>query len=103
MLGKDIDKKGLIELLGLENMSVDAQTEIISSAVEVIEARVLVRILDRLNRRETGKFLKLIESGSEDGSKMEQFLSEKKLDLIAILKEETRQFKVDISSKLGID
>ena len=96
MLTKNLDDQGLIELLGLENAPIEAQTEGIETATEVIETKVLDRILDKLDDAETTTFMGLLESKDEDGGEMEKFLTEKNLDLLEIMKEEIAGFKADI-------
>jgi len=99
MLTKDLNEKGLIELLGIEDMSLEQQTEIVESASKTVEARVLNRILSGLDNQETARFMKIVEVPSGDGSEMEAFLTEKKINLKALLEEEILGFKKDL---LGI-
>ena len=96
MLTGNIDGKGLIELLGLEDAPIEDQMKIIQSATEVIEAQVLDHILSELNDEETHIFMELLEGKSEDGSEIGGFLTERGLDIPAILEKEIAKFKEEI-------
>ena len=96
MLTGDLDGKGLIELLGLENASIEDQTKIIQSATETVEAQVFDHILSELNDEETHIFMELFEDKSEDGLELGEFLAERGLDIPAILEKEIAKFKEEI-------
>ena len=49
MLRKEIKKKNLIQILGLESLSPEAQVEVVDSAVNVIEMRCLNEVLESLD------------------------------------------------------
>ena len=98
MLTENLDKQSLIEILGLENASLEEQTEIIKSATEVVEAQVLDQILDKLNDEETDTFMKLLETKVGNESELTQFLTEKKLDIPAILEAEIAKFKAEMAT-----
>ena len=98
MLTENLDKQSLIEILGLENASLEEQTEIIKSATEVVEAQVLDQILDKLNDEETDTFMKLLETKAGNESELTQFLTEKKLDIPAILEAEIAKFKAEMAT-----
>ena len=96
MLTRNLDGKGLIELLGLEDAPIEEQTKIIQSATEVIETEVLDHILSELNDEETHTFMGLLESKSEDGSEIGRFLTDRGLDIPAILENKIAKFKEEI-------
>ena len=99
MLTENLDKQSLIEILGLENASVEDQMEIIKSATEVVEAQVLDQILDKLNDEETDTFMKLLEAKlGGDESELTQFLTEKNLDIPAITQAEIAKFKAEMAA-----
>ena len=96
MLTGNLDGKGLIEILGLEDAPIEDKKRIIQSATEVIEMQVLDHVLSELNDEETHIFMELLEGKSEDGSEIGGFLTERGLDIPAILKKEIAKFKEEI-------
>ncbi len=98
MLTENLDKQSLIELLGLEDASLEKQTEIIKSATKVVEAQVLDQILDKLNDEETNTFMGLLAAKANNESELTQFLTEKNLDIPAIVQAEIAKFKVEITA-----
>ena len=93
MLQKEIKKKNLIQILGLESLTPEAQVEIVDAAVNVIEMRCLNEVLESLDGREKKRFVALMDSA--DAEEVGAFLQDKGIDLTKILEEEVLRFKTE--------
>ena len=91
MLKKEIKKKNLIEILGLQSLPPEAQVEIVDSAVNVIEMRCLNEVLEMLDTRGKKRFVKLMDAG--DADEVFDFLKDRGVNLAKILEEEVLRFK----------
>ena len=52
MSDEQFEDKSLIEILNLKDLSPEAQKDVITMAVDVVESRSLNRVLDRLDDKE---------------------------------------------------
>ena len=91
MLRKELKKKNLIEILGLESLTPEAQVEVVDSAVNVIEMRCLNEVLEALDARGKKRFVKLMDAG--DADEVGNFLRSKGVDLMKTLEGEVLRFK----------
>ena len=98
-LSNGIDGESLIEILGLENLPVDGQKEIIEAATSVIEKRCLNRILESLDEEEKQDFINTLDEGSPEV--VQNFLKSKHLDPSSILCEEVLRFKRETAEKFS--
>ena len=96
MLKKEIKKKNLIEILGLESLDADAQVEVVDSAVNVIEMRCLNEILESLDARGKKQLVKLMDGG--EAEEVGAFLEDKGIDLMTILEDEVMRFKTETAT-----
>lgn len=97
MLQKEIRKKNLIEILGLESLSPDAQVEVVDSAVNVIEMRCLNEVLESLDGRGKKRFVKLMDAG--DAGEIGTFLKDKEISVMKILEKEVLRFKTETAAE----
>ena len=95
MLKKEIKKKNLIEILGLESLAPEAQVEVIDAAVNVIEMRCLNEVLESLDARGKKRFVKLMDGG--DAEEVGTFLKDKDITITKILEEEVLRFKEEVA------
>ena len=99
MLKKEIKKKNLIEILGLESLPVEAQMEVVDSAVGVIEMRCLNEVLEALDEQGKKQFLKIVEK--EDFDKLGDFFKEKNIDFATVLEGEVMRFKEEVAHQFS--
>ena len=99
MLTDGLNPKSLIEILGLESLPVEAQTKIVETAGEVLEMRILNRILNTLNEDEKDALTALLEAKNQDG--IIAFMKEKGIDMMGILQEEIQKFKKETLEKFA--
>ena len=96
MLKKEIKKKNLIEILGLESLEPDEQVEVVDAAVNVLEMRCLNEVLESLDARGKKRFVKLMDGG--EAEEVGDFLKDKSIDLMSILEEEVIRFKTETAT-----
>ena len=96
MLKKEIKKKNLVEILGLESLEPEAQVEVVDAAVNVIEMRCLNEVLESLDARGKKRFVKLMDDSDAEG--VGDFLKDKDIDLMRILEEEVMRFKTEAAT-----
>ena len=99
MLKKEIKKKNLIQILGLESFAPEAQVEIVDAAVNVIEMRCLNEVLETLDKRGKKRFVALMDSG--EAEEVGAFLKDKGVNLMNILEEEVLRFKTESVNMVG--
>ena len=99
MLKKEIKKKNLIEILGLESLPPEGQVEVVDAAVNVLEMRCLNEVLESLDARGKKQFVKLMDDGEAEG--ISDFFKEKGIDLMKILDEEVVRFKTETATVFG--
>ena len=98
MSDEQFEDKSLIEILNLKDLSPEAQKDVITMAVDVVESRSLNRVLDRLDDKDREVFKKFMENENDDG--LGVFLEERNIDIAEIIKEETVRFKEEAAREL---
>lgn len=98
MSPKDIKKENLIKIVGLESLSQEAQAEIINEAADVIETRCLNMVLEALDEKEKKQFVNALDK--KEPEVIKEFLKEKNINLMDILKKEVLQFKTEMAQRL---
>jgi len=91
-----LPQANLISLLGLESLPEDQKKELIMSAVELVEERVMERVLGTLDSDKRTQLLSIMEEENED--KMLNFFAENSLDLVAMYDEEIVRLKMELAS-----
>jgi len=84
----------IIHLLGIESLSLDKRKEIVTSALELAEARVLDRAMKELSGKQQKAFAAALEA--EDPDAVSAFLEKNKIDLLAFLEEEVEKIKHEL-------
>lgn len=96
-----LDKQNIINILGLQALSDERKAELINNATELVQKRLLVRILDSLSDSEQKEFNTILDQNNQDS--FQQFLTEKIPNLPDLLTEETTKLKqefADLSAKI---
>ena len=85
----------IFEELKIENLSDEEKTDFLARAGELLQKRILLRIIDSMNEREQEEFEKFLEEETSQ-EKINQYLEEKVPNLEEIIKEETEAMRKDI-------
>jgi hypothetical protein len=83
--------RNILEILGLQNLEEEKKKELLDKINEVAGQRVIFRIMDELSEIDKKAFDDLLARGGKE-EEISQFLNSK-INLPAILMEETAQFK----------
>lgn len=86
-----IQFKDIIKELGLENLTVEKQTELIDRMSETVYKRILLRLVDRLTDEEAKEINHLLDK--EDFEKADEYIRDKAPDFVEILKQEVEKFQ----------
>lgn len=95
MLLTAISQANIITLLGIESLPEDEKKEIVMSMIELIEARVLERVLGSLDEKGREKLLEKMEE--EDLENLLDLLVQNNIDLAALYDEEILKAKVELA------
>ncbi len=93
---RSILSQNLINLLGLELLSQDKKMEILERAMELVEKRVMLRVLDELKAKDA----KAAEEAASSG-KMLDFIQARVPNLVEIIAEETARVKIELMDAKG--
>ena len=92
-----IDRKSLVEILDVADLSPEDQTELIEMATEVLDIKCLNLVLKVLNKGEKQDFFDALGDG--DLASTENFLKSKHIDLSSIYREAALEFKKSMKSR----
>lgn len=85
----------IIDMLGIASLAPEVKHEILMSAVELIETRTLVRILDTLDETSREGFERLLHD-TEDVQAISTFLQTHGIDYWKITEEEIEKVKKEL-------
>ncbi|OHA00987.1 MAG: hypothetical protein A3C07_05165 [Candidatus Sungbacteria bacterium RIFCSPHIGHO2_02_FULL_47_11] len=84
----------IIEALGIELLPDDKKAKLVASMIDLVQKRIVVRLLEGLADGEAQKFAAIAES--RDGAKLASWAGERGLDLEKITKEEVLRIKSEL-------
>ena len=87
----------LIEELGLENLSQEQQEKVLSDMGEIIQQRVMLRIIEQLSDRDKDEFVKRLEEKKDRTEEIENFIRAKVPEVDDIMMEEISAYKKEIT------
>lgn len=93
---KNLARMDLIEELGLENLSQEQQENILSDMGEIIQQRVMLRIIEELGDGNKDEFVKLLEEKKDRPEEIEGFIRAKIPEADDIMMEEIGAYKKEI-------
>jgi hypothetical protein len=94
---KNLAKIDLIEELGLENLSKEQQEKILLDMGEIIQQRVMLRIIEELGNENKDEFVKLLEEKKDQPEEIENFIRAKVPEADDIMMEEIGAYKKEIT------
>lgn len=84
----------IIKLLGVESLPMEDRQAIVENATELVETRVLARILGMLSDAKKNEFGKIVESADTDA--VSRFFEENNIDYVALTEEEIEGVKQEL-------
>ena len=100
MVKKDQDnyqkiiEEDILKLLGLDNASVEKKDELYKKMLSTIQNRVVVRLLDELDKDSREKFKKLLDKEKEE--EIEKMLKNKGININELMAQEALIYKTEI-------
>ena len=94
-LDKEMLEANLIKLLGLELLPLEEKTKILQQTSELVQKRLMVRLLQELTEKEQEEFLNLVNANGQDGKK-EQFMSQHFPQINQMMDEEINKVKEEL-------
>lgn len=91
-------REHIIALLNLDDLPESQRAMLLDKMVDVINGRLLFRVLDSLNANSRKEFEKAMEG--DDGSELENFLTTKVPNFIDMISEETAKLKAEMIGQL---
>lgn len=86
----------LIKELGLDTLSQNQQEELLLQVGEVIQQRIILRIVDEMKDEDKDRFTALLDKSDENPDEVEEFLKEKVPNLDQISVEEIGRYKGEL-------
>lgn len=87
----------IINLLNIEDLPLEDKKLLIDEATEVINSRVLNRLIKALSEEDKNVFLEALED--EDVDKVSKVIEKNNIDIIEILEEESEKLKEELSNE----
>lgn len=84
----------IIEALGIESLPDDKKAKLVASMIDLVQKRIVVRILEGLSGDEAKKFVEIAES--RDSVKLAAWAGERGLSMEEITKEEVLKLKSEM-------
>jgi len=95
MIDKKLLEANLIKLLELELLPLDKKVKILQQTAELVQKRLMVRLLNQLNDTEQKEFLDLLDAEGREAEK-EEFLARHFPNLEELMDEEIVKVKGDL-------
>ena len=90
----DIISKDIFELMGAKDMPEERKRNLYTKILATIQNRVIARIADSLNDKDTEEWTKVKETG--DRQKMNEFMTSKGIDINKLLMQEALIYKLEL-------
>lgn len=94
-----MENQNIIEALGLQNLPIEAKTQIVQDVSQVLEMRSLERAYEALDEEEQAELDAILDS--EENEKLISFLQKKVPNMKEIYMEEFTKVKAELAEKLA--
>ena len=91
----NMDNQNIIKILGIESLPEDRKIEITEMAADLVQKRLILRVLDVLNPDEQEEFGQILEQGS--GGLIEEFMEKHAPNFGDWIIEETGKVKGELA------
>lgn len=91
---QQILSSNIIEELGIESLPDDKKAVLVASMIDLIQKRIVVRLIEGLSEDDLGKFADIVET--KDPEALAQFANSHGKNLEEITKEETIKLKSEM-------
>lgn len=94
-----LDQDSIINILGIQSLPDERKLEIVEQASDLVQKRLLVRVMKSLNDAKRVEFESLLEGG--DQAKLDGFLSANIPDFAGWMMEEINRIKTELGHLAG--
>jgi succinate dehydrogenase flavin-adding protein (antitoxin of CptAB toxin-antitoxin module) len=94
-----MENQNIIEALGLQNLPIEAKTQIVQDVSQVLEMRSLERAYQSLSEDQQSELDTILDNGEDE--KLISFLQEKVPNMKEIYMEEFTKVKAELAEKLA--
>lgn len=94
-----MENQNLIEALGLQNLPIEAKTQIVQDVAQVLEMRSLERAYESLTEEQQAELDVILDNGEDE--KLVNFLQEKVPNMKDMYMEEFTKVKAELTEKLA--
>lgn len=94
MVGNNVLEKSIITIMELEDMPVQDRVMLINQVIELVQRRLMVRVIDVLSNEQVDEFVVLLKNGEE--FRLNEFVEKNIPDFYEILTEETLRVKREL-------
>jgi len=94
-----IEEESIINILGIASLPDDRKAAIIDQTTELVQKRLLLRILDSLSEQDRTGFESLLSNENQEA--IDKFLSDKVPNLSQWLEEEVNKIKQEFADLAG--
>lgn len=99
MLNETQLQENIISLFGLQALPDKQKLAILKKMSDLVQKRIGLRILEKLNEVEQQAFIEASDIGNEE--KIKNILDGKKIDMPALVSEETNKLKAEMMGVVG--
>ena len=91
---EQIDQRNIIKILGIENLPDERKSSILNKVTELVQKRLLLRVMEILDEAKQKEFEQVVES--KDQNKITEFLKTNAPDMDKWMVEEINSIKKDM-------
>jgi len=101
-MDRNLLEANIIEELGLESLPEERKIAIVQMMTDLVQKRVMLRIMEILSEAEKDEFEKLLKEKGESAPEVAEFLKEKIPNLDEIVKEEIIKVKEEALGEIMV-
>jgi hypothetical protein len=95
----NLDQQSIINILGIQSLPDERKVEILEQASDLIQKRILVRVMESLDDSKRKEFETLLESPEQ--TKLDEFLATNVPDFTVWMMEEVNRLKQEMADLAG--
>jgi ElaB/YqjD/DUF883 family membrane-anchored ribosome-binding protein len=101
-MDRNLLESNIIEELGLESLPEERKIAIVQMMTDLVQKRVMLRIMEVLSETEKDEFEKILKEKGEDAPEASEFLKEKIQNLDEIVREEVIKVKEEALEEIEV-
>lgn len=98
-MNTNLDSESIINILGIQSLPDERKVEIVEQATDLVQKRLLVRVMTALDEAKRVEFESVMEAG--DQAKMSEFVSANVPEFSSWMAEEVNRIKEELGNLAG--